>query len=144
MSPTIVTIGAAAVALLAVFGTMDYYRIAQATNEQRADVYLIRHQGPRFRDAVAEIPEDAVVGYDTNLEVGGLQDDVAFRGTQYAIAPRLLRRVANREYGEYVIGNYTAPDVIQNMILRAATELDLELVKQFDGGVILYRKRAGQ
>jgi hypothetical protein len=144
MPPTIVTIGVAAVALLALFGTMDYYRIALATNEQSADVYLIRPQGPRFREAVAAIPEDAVVGYDTNIEVGELQDDVAFRGTQYAIAPRLLRRVANGDYGEFVIGNYTTPDVIQRMILRAASELELELVKQFDGGVILYRRRANQ
>jgi hypothetical protein len=144
MSPTLVTAGAALVALLALFGAMDYYRIALASNEQNADVYLISRQGTRFREAIAEIPEDAVVGYDTNLATGEIQDDVAFRGTQYAIAPRLLRRVAQGDYSEFVIGNYTTPEVIQDMILRAARDLDLELVQTFDGGVVLYRRRAGE
>ncbi len=144
LPPTLVTAGAMLVAVLSVFATMDYYRIAAISNEQQADIYRVSYQEPRFRAVMAGIPPDAIVGYHTNLESGSLRDDVAFRGAQYAFAPRLLRRVENGDYGEYAVGNYTAEVETRDMIISAARDFSLEPVQQLDTGVVLYRRLGDQ
>lgn len=141
MSPALVLAGSVVVAALSIFGVMDYYRVAAIANAQNPDMYRLTHQGPRFREAISEVPEDAIVGYDTNVAAGSMADDVAFRGTQFAIAPRILRRVTHGEHGEFVIGNYTADVETADMVSRAASELGLELVRDFGAGVALYRKQ---
>jgi hypothetical protein len=139
--PSVVVAGAAgAVALLALVSALNQYRLTVALNDSDPDPYRIQYQKPRFAEAIAEIPADAVVGYVSNLDPAGVRGMVAFFGTQYGIAPRLLLPYEIERAEEFVIGNFSADVQTDAEVKRLTGDGQLELVRDFGAGVALFRK----
>jgi hypothetical protein len=135
-SPLLVGIGAGLVALLVLFAAMDFWRRTLDYNRRNPDPYKIGFQEPRFRKAAAELPDDAVLGYVSNLDRESLEGSTAFFGCQYALTPRILVPAESKLAPDLVLGNFsdfTDP-------ASFAADHGMTLVKDFGLGVVLFRR----
>ena len=128
-----VLIGVGAVAVLSLFAAMEHYRTTALFNERRPDLYRIGFQEPRFREVLKDIPEDAVVGYVSDLPFEDIRGSTAFFGAQYALAPRIVVDSDHPAAVDLVLGNFTPAGE------RPEPE-GMHVVREYDDGVILYRK----
>jgi len=134
------TIGAIAVGLLSVFAALGYWNTTTDYNRRSPDPYRISFQDPRFSKAAAIIPEDAVVGYQSNLDFASLKGSTAFFGAQYAMTPRVLVDVNSKHPYEYVLANYD--EVID--VDTIARQHGWKVEKDFGSGLAVFRKENGQ
>jgi hypothetical protein len=132
--PTRVKAGLCVAVALSVWGAISYYGFETDFGQSR-DPYRIAAQSRRLEGLSTALPEDAVVGYFTDLEQGSVAASSAFNAAQYALAPRLLRQDA---VGPRVLGNFSHP--VDFAALGARRGLHIE--RDFGQGVILYRKQS--
>lgn len=130
----------AAVAALSLYALLDQYQSTQIYNEQRPDPYRIGYQEPRFAEVGKALPPGGVVGYISNLELTDLRGASAFIGAQYALAPRTLVPYDRPGAGPLVLGNFSADVETSDVSSRIAREKGLRVVRDFDAGVVLFRK----
>lgn len=138
--PILTTAGAIAAGLLSVFAALGYWNTTTEYNQRSPDAYRIGFQDSRFGKAAAIIPEDAAVGYATNLDFGTLKGSSAFFGAQYAMAPRVLVSVNSQHPYEFILANFD--EVIDAEAL--AKENGWTVEKDFGAGLAVFRKEGGQ
>ena len=130
--PPAVMAGAVILPLLCVWGAWESYGAESAYQQQYRDPYLIAAQSTRFAPFVPSVPDNAELGYLTDL-APGVTDWAMFLGAQYALAPRLLERgVAH----PWVLGNFTRPADFAAF----GQAHGLKLQQDFGNGVVLFRK----
>ncbi|HTM47426.1 MAG TPA: hypothetical protein VL285_02015 [Bryobacteraceae bacterium] len=118
----------AAVAVLSLYGSLDFYSRQVDLNKAQKDAYNIGAQEQRFAAVKRELGSNAVAGY-----VSDLSDPGILLSAQYALAPVLLVDDAPHQF---VIGNFSRPMDYAGF----GRERRLTTVKDFGGGVILFRK----
>jgi hypothetical protein len=128
----------AAVALLALWNTVNFYGATEQATGASADVYKVGEQDARFQDLMPALPATGIVGYVSDVPTSQTLGAVLRDGAQYAMAPRLVREQSLKPGAEWVIGNFSKPlDVTQ-----FGRERGLTLVRDFGNGVVLYRDGA--
>jgi hypothetical protein len=134
--PFWLTAGIGGVVLLSLFTAFQSYRSADAYARAYQDPYMIHAQPERLREAVRYLPDKAVIGYLSDLPFDGVPGQSAHFGIMYALAPRLVTRSADSH--EWVVGNFSHP----LDYAAAGRQHQLELVKDFGNGIVLFRRRA--
>jgi hypothetical protein len=105
-SPIVVMAGLAAAAALCLWGTFETYAFETAYQQQNRDPYMIGAQFDRLAPVAAVVPQNAILGYLTDVPQGSLTESAMLIGAQYVLAPRLVVRGAGQEW---VLGNFTRP-----------------------------------
>lgn len=134
--PFWLTAGIGGVVLLCVFTAFGTYRSGDAYARDNQDPYMIQAQPERLREAVRYLPDNAVIGYLSDLPFDAVPGQAAHFGVMYALAPRLVTRSADGQ--EWVVGNFSHP----LDYAAAGRAHHLELVKDFGNGIVLFRRRA--
>jgi hypothetical protein len=125
-----------AVALLALWSTIDFYGATEQAAGSGADVYKIGDQAARFQDLMSALPATGIIGYVSDVPANQTLAAVLYSGARYALAPRLVTD-ENLQPGELVIGNFSKPlDLTQ-----FGKDHGLALVKDFGNGAVLFRKQ---
>jgi hypothetical protein len=133
-----VLIACAAVALLAVWSTVNFYRATAEAVEPGADVYKIGEQAARFKDLASALPATGVFSYVSDVPSSELLYGVLYVGAQTALAPRVVTDQRTQPPAEWVIGDFSKPlNVVQFGAKRGLT-----LVNDFGNGAVLYRNQA--
>jgi hypothetical protein len=128
----------AAVALLALWSTVNFYGASADLAGAGADVYKVGDQAARFQDLIAALPETAMAGYVSDVPSGEILGAALYSGAQYTFAPRLVTDQHPQPPPEWVIGDLSKPlDMVQFGKMRGLT-----LVKDFGNGAVLYRNQA--
>jgi hypothetical protein len=131
-SPLAAMAGLAAVAVLCLWGTLETYAFETSYQQQNRDPYMIGAQFNRLTPVAAAVPEDATLGYLTDVQQGSVTESAMLIGAQYVLAPRLLVRGTGREW---VLGNFTRPADFGAF----GRSHGLELQRDFGNGVVLFR-----
>jgi hypothetical protein len=127
-----------AVALLALWSTVDFYDTSSERAGANADVYKIGEQTARFQDLISALPATGVVGYVSDAPTSQTIGAVLYSGAQYTLAPRLVTSQSPKPGPEWVIGDFSKPlDAAQ-----FGNQRGLTLVRDFGNGAVLYRNRA--
>lgn len=129
-------VGILVAASLSLWGAVCFYRVEAV--KQQPDQFLVGFQIDRYKPLREVVPENAMVGYVTDVDVTGTDDNVAFRemiytGTQYALIPRIVRQGTGQPW---VIGDFTKRDYLDSA--RKLPGLAVE--RDFGRGVVLFRK----
>src|ERR1700683_58877 len=125
----------AAVALLALWSTVDFYDTSGEQAGANADVYKIGEQPARLQDLMSALPATGIVGYVSDAPASQTIGAVLYSGAQYTLAPRLVTSQSLKPGPEWVIGNFSKPlDVVQ-----FGKDRGLILVRDFGNGALLYR-----
>jgi hypothetical protein len=137
-SPGRILIGCAAIALLALWSTLNFYGATAEAVGPDADVYKIGDQAARFEDLASALPATVIVGYVSDLPVSQTLGAVLHGGLQFTLAPRLVTDQQTKPPAEWVIGDFSKPlDAVQFGAKRGLT-----LVKDYGNGAVLYRSQA--
>ena len=134
--PLWLTAGIGGVALLSICAAAQTYRSAETYARAYQDPYGINAQPQRVREAIRYLPDNAPVGYLSDVSFEVVTGSAAYFGVMYALAPRLVTRYADRH--EWVVGNFSHP----LDYAAAGRPHHLEIVKDFGNGIVLYRRRA--
>jgi len=127
-----------AVALLAVWSSVNFYSSTAELAGAGADVYKVADQAVRFGDLAAALPATGVMGYVSDVPLSQPVGAVMHDGVQYALAPRVVTEKHLSPAPEWVVGNFSKPlDMVQ-----FGNERGLTLVKDFGNGAVLYRSAA--
>jgi hypothetical protein len=89
----------------------------------------------RFETVIRAIPATGIIGYFSDTADTAPLPTPPY-GIRYAFAPRMLVRYPDQAMAEWVIGDFTKPQDYA----RAGKQLGLQLVRDFGGGVVLYRR----
>jgi hypothetical protein len=116
--------------LLALWGAIENYQVE--TGPGVADPYKAADQVDRLASAIQMLPRSAIVGYVSNAAGETPAALAMFNTARYALAPRLLAQGTDREW---VLGNFSE----QVDYAAVGREHGLQLVRDFGGGVVLYR-----
>jgi hypothetical protein len=136
-SSGLVLSGCIAVAVLALWSTIEFYSRTEGLAGANADVYKIGEQAARFQSLASALPAAGVIGYVSDLPTAQTVGSAMYGGAQYALAPRLVTDHLLESHADWVIGNFSKPlDVIQ-----FGKDHGLTLVRDFGSGVALYRSR---
>ena len=133
-------VACAVVGLLGCYAALDYYGRTRAANRKSPDFYRIGVQEPRFREIAKEFPEDAIVGYISDVDTDTVIGGTAFFGAQYVLTPRVLVDWDDPESGELVLGNFADEAQLADTLSRLARDHGLRVVREFEAGVVLFRK----
>jgi hypothetical protein len=133
--PLRVNIGLTAAAMLCLWGAIAYFGFEAVFNQQNRDPYQTAAQAARLADLRAALPQDAVLGYLTDLEPGSVAASASFNIAQYALAPRLLRQDAEQPE---LFGNFSRPADFAAVGRRHG----LRIERDFGAGVVLLRKES--
>src|SRR5580658_6931864 len=106
---TFVTIAALAVAVLGAAGALSSYQTSASYAQQYPDAYGGERAQVRFAPLLNRVPASAVLGYLTDLNESQPGYAPAFLAAQYALAPRVLRFLDDRQKPEWAVGNFTKP-----------------------------------
>jgi hypothetical protein len=128
----------AAVTLLALWSTVNFYGATEDLAGANADVYKIGEQPARFQDMLSALPATGIVGYVSDVPTSQTLGAVLYSGAQYTLAPRLVTDQRLKPPAEWVIGDFSKPlDVV-----RFGKDRGLTLVRDFGNGAVLYRNEA--
>lgn len=133
--PLGVRVGVALAAFVSLWGVLEYGHFESLYQRQNRDPYLVAAQFPRFEALRAATPDNAVLGYFTDLEPGNVAAESMFNTAQYALAPRILRKDSAHDL---VLGNFTKPGDFTGM----GSEHGLHMERDFGNGVVLFRRNA--
>lgn len=126
-----------AVALLALWSTINFYGATEEAAGANADVYKIGEQSARFQDLMSALPATGIVGYVSDVPADQPLAAALYSSAQYTLAPRLVTD-QHLQPGELVIGDFSKPlDLAQ-----FGKDHGLSLVKDFGNGAVLFRKQA--
>jgi len=121
--------GLALVALLSLYGTIEFYSEQLERNRTLKDPYHIAIQVERLERVRRELPPNTPLGYVSDIQ----PDSATILATQFAVAPLLLVGSAPHEW---VLGNFSKPQDYAEF----GRAHGLMLVKEFANGVVLYRQ----
>jgi hypothetical protein len=128
----------AAVALLALWSTVDFYDTSSEQAGASADVYKIGEQPARLQDLMSALPATGIVGYVSDAPTSQTIGAVLYSGAQYTLAPRLVTSQSVTPEPQWVIGDFSKPvDVAQ-----FGNQRGLTLVRDFGNGAVLYKRQA--
>jgi len=128
----------AAVALLALWSSVNFYGSTADLAGAGADVYKVGDQAARFEELASALPATGIVGYVSDAPTGETLGAALYSGLQYTLAPRLVTDQRTNPAPEWVIGDFSKPlEVVQFGKKRGLT-----LVKDFGNGAVLYRNQA--
>jgi hypothetical protein len=127
------SVGVAAV--LCLWGSVEFLASELTYQQTYRDQFDVSNQLARFEKVSATLPEDAVIGYLTDLDQGTSKANTMFRVAQYALAPRILQWGSG--YGR-VLGNFTRS--IPFTAIDGQGGLRVE--RDFGDGVVLFRREA--
>ena len=131
--PVRVLTGVFVAAALCFAGAVSYYRDEAHNQEHSRDPYIVGVQFPRLEGVRNAVPENAVLGYLTDLPAENITAMAMFRSAAYVLAPRLIRQGQD---ADWVLGNFTRPADFAAL----GREHGLRLQRDFGNGVVLYRK----
>ncbi len=94
-----------AVALLALWSTINFYGATEEAAGANADVYKIGEQAARFQDLMSALPATGIVGYVSDVPADQTLAAVLYSSAQYTLAPRLVTD-QHLQPGELVIGDF--------------------------------------
>jgi hypothetical protein len=120
-------------AALCLWCFIHYYTARSHTNQTSPDPYMIRDQLARYEGLRTALPQDAVIGYTSDLRPEDTRSTLLFLGAQYALAPRI---VVDDDRHEWVLGNFSVPADFAAL----GAPRGLHVVRDFGNGVILYRR----
>ena len=126
-----------AVICLSLWGCLNFYQLTSMLNSSKKDPYGLLLQERRFRQVDTMLPQDAVVGYISDVPFGGVRGSAAFFGAQYVLAPRLVVELPARQKLEWVLGNFSEPGDYGGV----AEAHQLAIVKDFGSGIVVFRKQ---
>jgi hypothetical protein len=126
-----------AVALLALWSTINFYGATAESAGPGADVYKVGDQAARFQDLMSALPAEGIIGYVSDASPSTTLAAALYSSARYALAPRLVTDQSVKPAPEWVIGNFSKPlDVVQ-----FGKDRGLILVRDFGNGAVLYRKQ---
>jgi hypothetical protein len=131
--PLRVRAGVAAAVALSMWGVVEYFGFETANQRQSRDPYQVAAQATRLDGIPALVPEDAVLGYVTDLEPGSVGAMAIFNATQYTLAPRILRQDAAQSR---VLGNFAHPADFSAL----GRQHGLSIERDFHNGIVLFRR----
>jgi hypothetical protein len=127
-----------AVALLALWSTVNFYGATEELAGPKADVYKIGEQAVRFQELAATLPTTGIVSYVSDVPTSQTLGAVLHDGAQFALAPLVVTEKRLNPSPEWVVGNFSKPlDVAQ-----FGNERGLTLVRDFGNGAVLFRNQA--
>ena len=131
-------IGVGAGLVFGLLGSLIFYQIATADSRVNSDSFQVGFQHVRLRQLVAELPPESIVGYVSDLPVGGAEDLALFLGARYVLAPRLLVRADSSAKPEWVLGNF-----YRNVDPAPyAAGRHLRVAKIYGPGVVLFQRES--
>lgn len=133
-----VTIACAAVAILALWSSINFYAATATLVTPEADVYKVGDQPARFQELMSQIPETAVVGYVSDLPITDNVGAALYSSARFTLAPRLVTNTRLVPAPQWTIGDFSKP----LDMARFGAEHGLTLVKDYGQGIVLYRNQA--
>ena len=124
-----------AVVLLSLWSTRNFYRFTNDRVRGNADVYLIAAQDRRFREAAFQVCAARTAGYISDQSADVQLGEVMYLRTRYGVAPCLVTEQSVNPQ-RLVLGNFSRPVDLA----RFANEHGLKVVRDFGGGVVLFKK----
>ena len=125
----------AAAAVLSLWGVIGYFGFEAEYQKQNRDPYQIGALAARFEGVRSATPENAILGYITDMEPGSVLASAMFNGAQYVLAPRILQQGAAPDW---VLGNFARPADFA----AAGSRHGLRIERDFSQGVVLFRKES--
>jgi hypothetical protein len=119
------------------WGVVEYFGFETAYQRQSRDPYQVAAQAARLEGVAALVPEDAILGYVTDMEMENLSARVMFNSTQYTLAPRILRQDTN---AVRVLGNFARPADFGDLGRRQG----LSIERDFRNGIVLFRRESAK
>ncbi len=131
-------LGIGAVTLLSLWASLEYYTMVASYDRSYRDVYRIGVHLERWAEVRNLVPEDAVVGYLSDLRHEDAAGAATFLATQYALAPRLLVDLKPGRPVRWVVGAFSRPPDLQ----KTQADHGLRLARDFGDGRALFEKGA--
>jgi hypothetical protein len=131
--PLRVRVGVALAVALSMWGVVEYFGFETAYQRQSRDPYQVAAQAARLEGVAALVPEDAVLGYLTDVDVGIAGGWTMFNAAQYTLAPRILRQDTAQTR---VLGNFAHPADFG----AVGRQHGLTVERDFQNGIVLFRK----
>jgi hypothetical protein len=131
--PPRVRVGVAVAVALSMWGVVEYFGFETAYQRQSRDPYQVAAQATRLEGLPPLVPEDAILGYMTDLELGTPSAWAMFNAAQYALAPRILRQDTSQTH---VLGNFAHPADFAAL----GRQHGLSIERDFHNGIVLFRK----
>jgi hypothetical protein len=129
-------VGVGLACLLSLWLTFRFADEFTAYSRQTPDPWAMARQQARYALLRAELPAPSVVGYYSDVPPGAGKGNLAFFATVYSMAPHLVVEESGGRRMELVVGNFSRrPD-----LGRLERERGLKLVKDYGGGVMLFRR----
>jgi hypothetical protein len=125
-----------AAALLSLAGAFRSWDLSAAYANQFPDPYGAGMAETRLAPLLAGIPNNASVGYITDIEPSDSRYPAAWMAAQYALAPRHLVQLTGATSPIWAIGNFFQPG--DHAAIGAAKGYKVEA--DFGNGVLLFRR----
>jgi hypothetical protein len=119
------------------WGVVAYFGLETAYQRQSRDPYQIAAQAARLEGVAALVPEDAVLGYVSDLDLENFSARVMFNSAQYTLAPRILRQDTA---SPRVLGNFARPADFAEFGQRHG----LGIERDFHNGIVLFRRESAK
>jgi hypothetical protein len=132
--PPRVRVGVALAAALSMWGVVEYFGFETGYQKLSRDPYHVAAQAARLEGVSAVVPDDAVLGYITDLEPGSPSAWAMFNAAQYILAPRIL--LQNNAAQTRVLGNFARLADFGALGQRQG----LSIERDFQNGIVLFRK----
>jgi hypothetical protein len=110
--------------------------VTRALNQTTKDPYDIQAAAERMAPVRTQVPENAAVGYISDVKMDTDAGKAVFFAAQYALAPRILVDARTSRSFDYVLGNFSMGQDYEAI----AREAGLTLVQDFGRGAVLFRK----
>jgi hypothetical protein len=134
---TFVTVAVLAVAVLGAAGALNSYQVSASYAQQFPDAYGGERAQTRFAPLLDRVPASATLGYFTDLDGAQPAFAPAFLAAQYAVAPRVLVFVDEKQKPDWAVGNFTKP-----MDFAAAGDAHgYAMAADLGNGVVLFRRK---
>lgn len=125
--------GLGIVAVLSLYGAVQFYGEQTERNQTQRDPYKLIDQERRFAPVREIVPPNALVGYVSDLATDPTLMLTAMLTAQYTLAPRLI---VKNPSSDWVIGNFTR---LQDYAAFGSAR-GLTVVNVFPDGVVLFRR----
>ena len=131
--PPRVRVGVALAVALSMWGVVQYFGFEAAYQRQSRDPYQVAAQAARLQAVLPLVPEDAILGYVTDLEPGSVPALAMFNAAQYTLVPRILRQDTAQPR---VLGNFARPADFGAL----GRQHGLSIERDFQNGIVLFRR----
>jgi len=119
-------------------GAFNSYQVSKGYSAQFPDAYGGGAAQVRFAPLIARVPENAELGYITDLDPSQPAYAPAFLAAQYAVAPRLLVTIDAKTRPEWAAGNFSKPQDFAQAGAARGYEIEADL----GNGVVLFRRKS--